>query len=342
MPDAFTGPLVLLTWLACSRDPAAPEGSSLWYAVAAAGLVHVTHVGLIAFAAAGTLLGLTLTRLPLSDLGRRALAALLAILFVLGTQVSVNGLLFDRWTISPAGPVFLFARLNEDGLIPLWLDRHCGVDAPPALCELRGSLPRDSQKLLWSDESPIHSQIWDPSQGVDPWPLVDMMSAANAGAVSEEPAAFIGNAVRAGSNQFIQFQALDDECPQVCGRKDAALVGALREHRAHLLPHLFASKQLQGTSPDALVRTVTTPIAALSLILLLPCLLVAWRKRDATALSLLLAIAAALAANAAMAGALSDVHDRYQSRLVWLAFFTLLALALRWRGGFSEAPASRS
>jgi hypothetical protein len=267
---------------------------------------------------------------------------LLAILFVLGTQVSVNGLLFGRWTISPAGPVFLFARLNEDGLIPRWLDRHCGVDAPPALCQLRPALPRDSQKLLWSDESPIHSRIWDPPEGADPWPLVDAMSQANAGALSEEPAGFFSKAVRAGWDQFTQFEALDDECPEVCGREDAALVGALREHRAQILPHLFASRQMKGTSPDAPVRAVTTPIAALSLILLLPCLLFAWRRRDATALSLLLAIAAALAANAAMAGALSDVHDRYQSRLVWLAFFTLLALALRWRGGFSEAPASRS
>jgi hypothetical protein len=342
MPDAFTGPLLLLTWLACSRDPAAPEGSFLWYAVAAAGLLHVTHIGLIAFAAAGALLGFGLTGLPLRDLGRRALAALLAILFVLGTQVSVNGLLFGRWTISPAGPVFLFARLNEDGLIPRWLDRHCGIDAPPALCQLRPAMPRDSQELLWSDESPIHSRIWDPPEGADPWPLVDFMSRANAGALSEEPAGFLGNAARAGWNQFIRFQALDDECPEVCGREDAALVGALREHRPNLLPQLLASKQLQGTSPDALARSITTPIAALSLILLLPCFFVAWRKRDATALSLLLAIAAALAANAAMAGALSDVHDRYQSRLVWLAFFALLALALRWRSGFSEAPARRS
>jgi hypothetical protein len=342
MPDAFTGPLVLLTWLACSRDPAAPEGSPLWYAVAAAGLVHVTHAGIIAVAAAGALLGLALTSLPLRDLGRRGLAALLVILFVLGTQVSINGLLFGRWTVSPAGPVFLFARLNEDGLIPRWLDRHCGADAPAALCELRPSLPRDSQKLLWSDESAIHSRIWDPPQGTDPWPLVDMISTANAGALSEEPLPFLGNAARAGGDQFIHFRALDDECPEVCTRDDAALIGALRDHRPHLLPPLLASKQMEGTSPDAPVRAVTTPIAALSLILLLPGLFLAWRRRDPVALSLLLAIAAALGANAAMAGALSDVHDRYQSRLVWLALFTSLGLALRWRSGLSEAPAPRS
>jgi hypothetical protein len=337
MPDAFTGPLVLLTWLACSHDPSEPEGSPYWYAVAAAGLVHVTHVGLVAMAAAGSLIGYALAGLPLRALGHRALAALLAILFVLGTQVAVNGLLFGRWTISPAGPAFLFARLNEDGLIPRWMDRHCGVDAPAALCQLRPSLPRDSQKLLWSDQSPLHSRLWDPPEGADPWALVDMMSQANAGALAEEPLAFLGNAARAGWHQFVRFRGMDDECPEVCGREDAALVDALRDHRPKLLPALLASDQLRGTSPDALVRAVTTPIAGLSLLLLLLCLFFAWRRRDAAALSLLLALGAALIGNAAMAGALSDVHDRYQSRLVWLALFILLALVLRWRSVSEEA-----
>ena len=341
MPDAFTGPLVLLTWLACSHDPAEPEGSSYWYAAAAAGLVHVTHVGLLAIASAGALLGYGLAGLPLRQLGRRALAALLAILFVAGTQISVNGLLFGRWTISPAGPAFLFARLNEDGLIPGWLDRHCGVDAPAALCELRPSLPRDSQKLLWSEESPLHSRLWDPPKGANPWPLIDMMSKANAGALSEEPMRFLGNAVRAGSEQFIHFRALDDECPEVCGREDAALIDAVRDRRPSLLPPLLSSNQLRGTNPEGLVRAVTTPIAALGLILLLPLLFLAWRRRDAMALSLLLATGGALVANAAIAGALSDVHDRYQSRLVWLSVFAALLLALRWRS-VSQAPPHRS
>jgi hypothetical protein len=97
---------------------------------------------------------------------------------------------------------------------------------------------------------------------------------------------------------------------------------------------------LRGEIPDQLVRAVTTPVTALSLLLVPLFLFVAGRKRDPPALSLLLALVSALAANAAMAGALSDVHDRYQSRIVWLALFALLGLALRWRS-FSEAPAPR-
>jgi hypothetical protein len=286
-------------------------------------------------------MGYGLTGLPLRDLLRRSAAAALAILFVIGTQVSINGVLFGRWTISPAGPAFLFARLNEDGLMPRWLQLHCGKDAPVALCALRPRLPRDSQQLLWSDDSPLHQGLWDPPEGAPQWALVDMMAEANAGALRQEPVRFLGNAARAGWDQFIHFRALDDECPEVCQREDAALLDAVRDHRPELLPRLQSSNQLQGNNPEQLVRAVTTPTAALSLLLLLPFLFVAWRKRDPVALSLLLALIGALAANAAMAGALSDVHDRYQSRLVWLAFVTVLALAVRWRS-ISEAPAPRT
>jgi hypothetical protein len=250
-------------------------------------------------------------------------------------------LLFGRWTISPAGPAFLFARLNEDGLIPRWLERHCGRDAPAALCALRSSFPRDSQLLLWSDESPLHSVLWDPPSGKPDWALVNMMAEANAGALAEEPLRFLGNGSWAGWDQFVHFRALDDECPEVCGSEEAALIDAVRDHQPELLPSLRASTQLQGSSPDRLVRAVTTPIAAFSLILLLPFLFMAWRRKDPAALSMLLALAGALAANAALAGALSDVHDRYQSRIVWLALFAVLALTLRWRS-LSPAPAPRS
>jgi hypothetical protein len=72
------------------------------------------------------------------------------------------------------------------------------------------------------------------------------------------------------------------------------------------------------------------PIEILSIVMLLPFAIVAARRRDNPALSLLLAIFAALIANAALAGVLSDVHDRYQSRIVWLVPFAEILLAISW------------
>ncbi len=58
----------------------------------------------------------------------------------------------------------------------------------------------------------------------------------------------------------------------------------------------------------------------------------AWRRRDGPALGA--ALVAGLLVNAALGGALSDVHDRYQSRLVWLAPMVAAMLAMRWRKAF--------
>jgi hypothetical protein len=82
----------------------------------------------------------------------------------------------------------------------------------------------------------------------------------------------------------------------------------------------------QGPGPRAF-----GDVAAVALLLLPLAGWVAWRLRDRAALSFVTAIATALVLSAALVGALSDVHDRYQSRIVWLAPFALLALAIRWR-----------
>ena len=79
-----------------------------------------------------------------------------------------------------------------------------------------------------------------------------------------------------------------------------------------------------------MIRAVTTPIAGFALITLPFLGIAAWRRRDQAAAGLVAAVGAALIVNALLAGALSDVHDRYQSRMVWLAPFVLGLLAARW------------
>jgi hypothetical protein len=57
----------------------------------------------------------------------------------------------------------------------------------------------------------------------------------------------------------------------------------------------------------------------------------AWLKRDVDAAAVLAAISVAIVVNAFVAGALSDVHERYQSRIVWLAPFAIQPKIARWR-----------
>ena len=326
LPDAFTGALVLLVWLAASRDLARPGTALLWFAAGVLALVHFTHVGLLLAGSAATLIVCAFNGLPAKELARRAVAAVLTVCAVLAAHTAVYGIYFDRWTPSPLGGYFLFARLNEDGLVPRWFDRHCGKDAPKPLCDLRPSIPHDSQQLLWGKgPSPLYDRINRKQGSPEKWPWVDMVSEAATGAIREEPGAFLANAARATGEQLVHFQALDDECPDNCRNL------RLFEWRPGLIEPVRSSRQLTGGLPREQIRVVTGITATAGLLLLLPFFALAVRRRDAAAQALLATIATCLVANAAMAGALSDVHDRYQSRVVWLAPFAVLLVAARWR-----------
>jgi hypothetical protein len=332
MPDAFTGPLVLLASLAATRAPSAPGAPLLWLGALVLALTHYTHVVLLAAVAASAVAAQLALGLDWRSAARRLGTAFAVAGTAAGLLAAANGAVLDRATMSPAGPLFLFARLHEDGLIDRWFERHCGRDAPAALCAERNLLPRDSQTLLWRDpHGPVGRHIWQAGNDAERWRWIAMMAAANRGAIAEQPGAFLGSAMRGTARQLLAFQALDDECPANCGKDRRSGVGyILARDRPGTLPALDASMQLRGTTPKALVRAVTTPIAALALLLLPAMLLIAWRRRDSTALAFTAGITAALLVNAALAGALSDVHDRYQSRIVWLAPLLILLLALRW------------
>jgi hypothetical protein len=337
MPDTFTGPLILLTWLAATRDPAATGSPLLWLAAAILALLHYTHLGLLIVSATVTIAVGAAFGVCARQIGKRALVGVTVIALVIGAQVAANGIFLSRWSVSPLGSWFLFARLNEDGLIPRWLDRHCGYDAPRELCEVRASLPRDSQKLLWVKSSPLAEHIQGSIGTPQFWHWVDMMGQAVKGSIREEPLAFAASVTKGGLRQFVHFQALDDLCPATC------TIPSLTAVRPDVTPALLGSRQLKGEVPKGIIRAVTTPPETLALLLLIPFLIAAWRRKDQESVTLVATIAACLVANAAMGGGLSAVNDRYQSRVVWLVPFAELLLIARWHMGVNppSAPAAR-
>jgi hypothetical protein len=330
MPDAFTGPAVLLAWLAARRDPGENGAVLLWGAVTLAALMHYTHIPIVAASIGAALVAEKLLGLPWRQFGRRGVAGAVSVSVALLFHIGVNGVLLHQPRVAPMGPVFLYARLNEDGLIQPWLDRHCGHDAPADLCAIAPSLPHDSQVLLWGSRSPVARLVWFPSSEQARWRMVAAMDEANRGAILERPLAFAKNSLAAGARQFVTFAPLDDECPFACRNLGGGVAQVLERDRSQAMHALDSSRQVTDTMPKKLIRAVQIPIAAISLILLPFALAAAWRRRDRDMLTLAAAVVVALMVNAALAGALSDVHDRYQSRIVWLAPFLLFLLCARW------------
>jgi hypothetical protein len=332
MPDAFTGALILLVWLAATRSSEEPGSLLLWLSAGFLTLIHYTHFGLFAVAAGVSLLFVGCTGITAREIFRRVCAASIVIAAVSCAHVAANGVAFSRWSVSPMGGWFLFARVNEDGLAEAWFRDHCGSDAPRQLCEISDSLPRDSQVLLWSTSSPIYPYFQQIASPVY-WQWADMMSTAAIGSVMDHPAWFAKNSAIATARQFVSFEALDDQCPALCR------VNTLVRHRPDVLLH--SSRQLNGGLPKDFVRTVIVVGEALGLILLIPAFVIATRRRDREIQVLLATVVACLVANAAMAGALSDVQARYQSRIVWLAPFSILAVLARWHRPSRASQTSR-
>lgn len=326
MPDAFTGPMVLALWLVLRRPAEAAGQPLLWLGIVALGLTHLTHLVLLPVAGVAMITAGGLRREQWRRAGGQLAALAIACAAIAGLQVTFNSLQFGFRSVSPAGPIFLFARLNEDGHMQPWLDAHCGRDAPTELCAIRPSLPHDSQQLLWG---PGSGRYFPVSPELPHWMV--QFAAANRGAIASAPLAVLGTSLRGAGEQLLDFGALDDECPAMCADPGSVLLLSFGQAGSDYEAGLRQSRQLRGELPRAAVRRLTLPLTALGLIGLLPLLVVAARRRDWEAAGLLAAVAGVILVNAFLAGALSDVHARYQSRVAWLAPFVLLAVLLRWR-----------
>jgi hypothetical protein len=333
LPDAFTGVVILLAWLTASRNIEDRGTPLLWLATGLLTLLHFTHTLIVAAVVLVTVFVHALSGTALKEVARRILAAALTIAAVLASHTAINGIYFNRWTPSPLGGYFLFARLHQDGLVPRWFDRHCGTDAPKELCDIRGSIPQNMEVLLWShgQYSPfierINKQIGTPES----WRWVDMTAEAARGSLKEEPLSFAKYAAIATAGQFVHFQALEDECPENCRNP------RMFEWQQSLIEPMRSSRQLSGELPKREIRILTSITAVAGLLLLLPLLVIAIGRRDVLALSFLSATIVGLLSNAAVAGALSHVDNRYQSRVIWLVPFLAAVLILRWRSS-AEKP----
>jgi hypothetical protein len=325
MPDAFTGILVLTAWVASSRRSNAPGNPLLWLTVGVLSLMHYTHLPLTIIATCAAVAFAAVGGTAMKEVGRRALIAFVIVSAVVGAHVAANQAAFGRASVSPMGSLFLFARLNEDGLIPLWLDEHCGRDAPRELCDIRGSLPRDSQLLLWSPDSSFLNHTLAKPGTPEFWHWVDVLAPATMGSIAEHPLQFLAAAAGSGARQFVHFDVLDDLCPASC---DNPTVIRFRPDAGAAINN---SRQLRDELPKPLIRTVINRVEWVGLLLLAPVLLIAIRRGDARAQSLVATVAACVIANAFVSAALSAVNDRYQSRILWIVIFAELAVFVRWR-----------
>lgn len=326
MPDILLPLLVLCFWLLSFR-----WGDLDWrerLGVAAIGLLALmSHMSSMALAG-----GLVLTIAAAKGLDRWRgwgltprvwpAAALLALSVV--AMPTLHMALIGKPGFTPGGPVFIFGRLVQDGLAQRYLADHC-PDPTIKLCAFKNNLPATADDFIWHKDSPfVAIGGWDSA--------TPELSRLVGGIVSAYPGAFLSTALVATKDQLLMIQTGDglDEWQEVTRwifrvfmpESQSRAFEEARQQREKTTQELF----------DAL-NLMHVPVAHLSGLGLILVAIWGFRtgRRDLAALALFVLIA--LIGNAFINGALSNPHDRYQSRIVWLATLVVGLAGLAWRAG---------
>jgi hypothetical protein len=321
MPDVWAAIGALAVVLLAVGRFGIAERLGLAALIVVAATSHLSHLGVV--------LGLLLCIAPV-----RALCGLPAIPratpWLLGAGaasiavlLTSNALMWSTPSLSPYGSVFPLARQLANGPAQDFLRANC-PQAGFLLCDQVENFPPDSDLILWTPGGPL----WVHG---DQTVIAPEASRILAGTIRTYPAEVAANALRDAAAQATKVRIGDS-----LGTEHLAITvqNNLERHwPAEVAPFVAARQMTQRLDVIALLNPLIVGTVLLSAVAL-PWLL--WRLRDRTLTAAALLVLLALAGNAAICGATSKPHHRYQARIAWL--LPMLAGVAAVRLGVDKRP----
>ena len=315
LTDIFAGTAVLALHLllfapaALSRRETAGLVLLIGFAAATHSATFAVLMAIVAVAGLARLYRRDL--LPLAALGRSAVAVALGVAMLLGTNFALSGQF--AWT--PGGYAIVFARMMQDGIVVRYLDAHC-PDARLRLCPHRHRLPPTADEFLWSD-GPFNELGRFAGLG-------DEMRTIVLESLVEYPGAQIETAISASARQLVKVESGEGVLNSIWHT-----YGIIERYMPTVVPAMRAARQQHGEVSFRALNEVHVPVALISM-LLLPLVLLIGRGDFGDLRLLAATVAVALLANAVVCGALSNPHNRYGARLVWVATFAVALVPMRY------------
>ena len=316
LTDIFCGLGVLALYLVVMRG-AHLQG---WERIALIILIAVsaaTHSATIAVllglvAAAGLFWLVDRTRMPLARLGHGILALALGAAMVFAADAVVANRL--AWT--PGGFALSFGRMLQDGIVKKYLGQHC-PDPALRLCAHKDQLPDDADVWFWGsdlfDRLGRFAGLGKEMEKIVVESLVDY------------PVVQLKAAAVATARQLIDVHTGEGVLTTIWHT-----YAIIEKFTPQLVPAMHAARQHHGELSFTAINDLHYPLALIAMALLPVILGLAWRKTIPAPLDELAAtVALALLGNAFVCGALSNPHDRYGARMVWLAMFVAILALLR-------------
>lgn len=279
--------------------------------------VHMTHVavacGLVLVLAALWLASRFVLRMPRPRLALVVPAVALGVAIVPATHYLATGRAF----LSASGQVLQLALFVQDGLAQKYLDEVCPNGAVLKLCAYKEELPETADEFLWGPSVFQKLGGWEGMQ--------DEAAAIVKGTIATFP---LDLAKAMLGNMATQLQLIgtgEDLVPMSWH----FVKTQLRHYPEDFRAFRYAMQQRHGGIDFELLNQIQVPIAQAAQLAALVLLAVAWKRRDRISTGLLATVIVAFLGNAFVCGALSNPHDRYQNRIVWLALFAVSIAAIR-------------
>ncbi|HET7803970.1 MAG TPA: hypothetical protein VFL53_07000 [Pseudolabrys sp.] len=316
LTDIFAGLAVLALYLLLFRadELTRREQIGLVVLVAVSVATHSATFAVLLMLLAGAVLVSFIApdRLPRRRFGNGALAIALGALLVFGANAAVTRQL--TWT--PGGFALSFGRMLQDGIVKKYLDEHC-PKARLVLCAYKDELPRDADEWFWG--SPLFDKLGR-FAGLD-----HEMEQIALASVAEYPLLQIKTAAIATARQLIDVRTGEGVVNSIWHT-----YGIVERYRPGLVAEMRAARQQRGEIDFTMINRVHYPVA-LACLLLLPLIGGYMLRRPETREIGELATVClfALLANAFICGTLSNPHDRYGARLIWLAVAVTAIAAVR-------------
>jgi hypothetical protein len=236
--------------------------------------------------------------------------------------LSANFALSGRLAWTPGGYAIAFARMLQDGIVTRYLNDHCPTQHFK-LCPYRNNLPETADDFLWSRETVFNELGRFPGMN-------DEMGYIAVHALAEYPLWQAEEALMAAGEQMLKVATGENtDHPTV-----THTYGIFRDYLRQQLKVLDAARQQRSSITFGPINLIHVPVALISTALVFVMLIAAAVRRRIDDVTLLIAtVCLALLGNAVVCGVISGPHDRYGSRLVWIATCTLL---IAWLKRFQE------
>lgn len=314
-PDCFVAVTAIALYLLAFHRERLGIARSVMLVLCAglAAATHSSHVGL----ALGLFAVLAFARivLKIAGIGVRApslLAPFASCALAVAIVFACNYAFTHQIFFSKAGPIFLEARMMQDGLIKPVLDSDC-PQAGYRTCAYKDNLPARADAWLWEEKTSPFARLGG----------FRKMEAESARLAAASLARYpLANLAWAGIDTLLEFFAV------ATGDGIEPQEWVLNREFEHTIPQQMSgyahAYQQRGDLWFLPLNFLHVPVAIFSILAIFLLLRRSLRAHDWNAAILPAFVLVALLGNAFICGVFSGPHSRYQSRLVWLPTFVLL------------------